>query len=178
VSKNPIANKMRSIFEWWIMPIVNPDGVVNGNYRCNCQGKDMNRHFFANHDDEADKIGRCIEVELIRDYLKNQIPAGETNPLKLFLDIHAHSKDASIFSYAPVPENAWDVMETKRWSEILDSMSPYFKLENCTFKNEKYKRNCARLGIFRDFELTNSYTIETSCYGYEVKKPYKEQENV
>ena len=96
--------------------------------------------------------------------------------MKLFLDIHSHSKESSIFSFAPVPENAYDVMETRRWSEILDEMSPYFLLGNCTFKNEKYKRNCARLGIFRDYDLPNSYTIETSCFGYEVKSS-KPKEN-
>jgi len=52
---------------------------------------------------------------------------------------------------------------------ILDNLSPYFQYDNCKFGNEKYKRNCARLGMFRDFNLVNSFTIESSCYAYEVK---------
>lgn len=50
--------------------------------------------------------------------------------------------------------------------------SPYFSLYNCKFSNQSNdynKRNCARLGAFRDFALLNSYTIELSCFGYEVK---------
>ncbi len=30
--------------------MINPDGVVTGNYWSNLQGKDMNRHFFADDD--------------------------------------------------------------------------------------------------------------------------------
>ena len=42
VSKDYLAFKLREKFEFWIMPIVNPDGVISGNYRCNTQGRDMN----------------------------------------------------------------------------------------------------------------------------------------
>ena len=52
---------------------------------------------------------------------------------------------------------------------ILDNMSAFFQFENCKFGNEKYKKNCARLGVHRDFHLNLSYTIESSCFGYEVK---------
>jgi len=45
-----IAHKLREVFEWWICPVVNPDGVICGNYRTNLQGKDMNRHFFSDDD--------------------------------------------------------------------------------------------------------------------------------
>ena len=60
---------MRDEFEFWILPVVNPDGVVIGNYRCNLQGKDMNRHFFADDDPEGLEA-RVHEVELIRNMLK------------------------------------------------------------------------------------------------------------
>jgi len=35
LSREVICHKMRDMFEFWIAPIVNPDGVVAGNYRCN-----------------------------------------------------------------------------------------------------------------------------------------------
>ena len=61
---------MRDQFEWWILPQVNPDGIVIGNYRTNLQGKDMNRHFFADDNDHD----VCIEVELIKSYMKENLP--------------------------------------------------------------------------------------------------------
>ena len=33
----------------------------------------MNRHFFADKDQEAREIGRCHEVELLRDYMKSKL---------------------------------------------------------------------------------------------------------
>jgi hypothetical protein len=35
VSENEKAARLREQYEWWILPIVNPDGVVIGNYRSN-----------------------------------------------------------------------------------------------------------------------------------------------
>lgn len=52
---------------------------------------------------------------------------------------------------------------------ILDNLSAYFQFDNSKFGNEKYKKNCARLGVYRDFGLINSYTIESSCYGFQIK---------
>jgi len=92
---------MRDEYDFWIAPIVNPDGVIAGNYRCNTQGKDMNRFFFADDDQEGLKL-RLTEVELIRSCLKKTMPEGQ---FKLFLDIHAHSAQNSIFCYAPVDED-------------------------------------------------------------------------
>lgn len=43
--------------------MANPDGIIAGNYRCNSQGKDMNRCFFADDDPEAKM--RLTEVELL-----------------------------------------------------------------------------------------------------------------
>ena len=57
----------------------------------------------------------------------------------------------------------------ERLPKIMDNCSPYFMFKNCKFSNEKYKRNCARLAFYRDFNLIDTYTIESSCYGYEVK---------
>jgi cytosolic carboxypeptidase protein 2/3 len=168
VSNNVKAFKLRSLFEWWILPIVNPDGVITGNYRTNLQGKDMNRQFFADGDPMADKKGRCIEVELLRTYLKENIAA---NKLRMFLDVHAHSTESSIMVYSPQPEDVRDIVTTRSFAILLDDASVFFQLSKCSFNNEKYKKNCARLGIFRDFNTVNSYTIETSCFGFDTPGP-------
>ena len=88
---------------------------------------------------------------------------------KMFLDIHAHSAQNSIFCYAPVDEDANNMSIIKRFPMILDNLSPYFAYDNSKFGNERYKRNCARLGVFRDFGIVNTFTIESSCYAYEIK---------
>jgi cytosolic carboxypeptidase protein 2/3 len=63
-----LSYKFRERFETWIIPMINPDGVVCGNYRSNLQGKDMNRNYYADDDKEARE--RVHEVELLRSLLK------------------------------------------------------------------------------------------------------------
>ena len=167
LSKTAIAFRLRESFEFWILPMVNPDGIIAGNYRCNAQGKDMNRCFFADDDPEA-KL-RLTEVELLRGFFEEHFSLEDQDKhknLSMFLDIHAHSGQRDIFIYAPhSPEEAVND-KIKMLPALLDEMSPYFNYEGCKFGNEKYKKNCARLGIFRDFDLDLSYTIESSCWGY------------
>jgi murein tripeptide amidase MpaA len=69
LSKALLPHKFRELYETWVIPIVNPDGVVCGNYRNTLQGKDMNRHFFADDDPEGYR-NRSFEVEIIRQYIK------------------------------------------------------------------------------------------------------------
>jgi len=59
---------------------------------------------------------------------------------------------------------------------IIENSSAYFLYKKSKFGNEKNKRNCARLAIHRDFGIMDSYTIESSCYGYEVKGTGNEEE--
>jgi len=40
---NKEAQILRETFIFKIIPMLNPDGVINGNYRCNILGVDLNR---------------------------------------------------------------------------------------------------------------------------------------
>jgi murein tripeptide amidase MpaA len=41
--QSPLAIEILSRFTFKIIPVMNPDGVVCGNYRCNFAGYDLNR---------------------------------------------------------------------------------------------------------------------------------------
>jgi len=45
ILKSPEAKILRKSFVFKIIPMINPDGVVFGNYRTSFLGKDMNRMF-------------------------------------------------------------------------------------------------------------------------------------
>jgi hypothetical protein len=127
----------------------------------------MNRSFFADEDPEAKM--RLTEVELVRAFMEESFSMkskDKRSKLKMFLDIHAHSGQRDIFIYAPHSTDEDAMVKIRNFPTILDQISPYFSFDGCKFGNEKYKKNCARLGVFRDFNLTHSYTIESSCWGY------------
>ena len=127
----------------------------------------MNRSFYPDNDAEAPM--RIIEVELLRSFMEENFNPNKPelkDKLKLFLDIHAHSGQRGIFIYAPQTTNIEDMNKVKNFPAVIADMSPYFSFDNCKFGNEKYKKNCARLAVFRDYKLHHSYTIESSCWGY------------
>jgi murein tripeptide amidase MpaA len=43
VGDSAVAHKLRDRFVFKIVPMLNPDGVVIGNYRCSLSGQDLNR---------------------------------------------------------------------------------------------------------------------------------------
>uniref|UniRef100_A0A8C1UZD6 Peptidase M14 domain-containing protein n=1 Tax=Cyprinus carpio TaxID=7962 RepID=A0A8C1UZD6_CYPCA len=45
LSDLPDARLLREIFIFKIIPMLNPDGVVVGNYRCSLTGRDLNRNY-------------------------------------------------------------------------------------------------------------------------------------
>ena len=56
----------------------------------------MNRSFYS----EEEKQGKllCYEVELLTEYMKKNL---QRDNIRMFLDIHAHSTESSIFIYSP-----------------------------------------------------------------------------
>lgn len=45
LSNSPDAQLLRDIFIFKVVPMLNPDGVIVGNYRCSLAGRDLNRHY-------------------------------------------------------------------------------------------------------------------------------------
>ncbi len=44
---NEEAEQLRQNFVFKVIPMMNPDGVINGNYRCSLAGCDLNRRWKA-----------------------------------------------------------------------------------------------------------------------------------
>ena len=87
LSRNKKAFKIREQIEFWILPVVNPDGIISGDYRYNTQGKDIKRSFFANDDLEAKT--RLTEVEHIRSFMEENFSkkvSEKRQRLKMFLN--------------------------------------------------------------------------------------------
>lgn len=45
VSEDTVASELRDKFVFKVIPMLNPDGVINGNYRCSLAGCDLNRRW-------------------------------------------------------------------------------------------------------------------------------------
>ena len=80
--------RKRAIFK--IIPILNIDGVIAGNYRTGCAGLDINRMF-------GEKSNKRLNPEafMLKDYIKIE------KRLSFYFDVHGHSSKKSVFMYGP-----------------------------------------------------------------------------
>lgn len=69
--------------------------------------------------------------------------------------------------YAPYhPLHSRRYMKIRMLPKLLSERSQMFRFYSCKFRTDKYKEGCARLALWKDFSLENSYTIECSALGY------------
>ncbi len=158
------AQECRSHIAFHIIPMLNPDGVVLGNYRCDVSGCDLNRkyvgtdqHLFPNIYNLKAKIRSIIN--------KGQGKGGKK--VLAFFDMHAHSKKKCVFIYGPhFPLHNENYFKTRIIPKLLSESTQMFRYYSCKFRNEKSKLKAARIVISTKFGIANSFTIEASFYGY------------
>eukprot|EP00347_Sterkiella_histriomuscorum_P006626 403352049 len=117
-------------------------------YKCFLIGKDMNRCFYAL--DDSQYRTQAIEVDIIQKYIRDNIysvqKGEQKRELKMVLDIHTHSSQKGIFTFAPQMQ-IQDQLKIRIFPQKLDEVSPFFRLQGCKFGNESSKKNCARLAF-------------------------------
>ncbi len=190
----PEAIALRNTFVFKIVPMLNPDGVIHGNYRCSLAATDLNRRF-----------GNCNMYLHPTVYNLNRMLCHlqDTRGVLLYLDIHGHSKNKNAFFYGcdivQQPEH-WlrqDVANKTRM-EILaqrvycrifpmilcslsvpsgkdkdsggndstDKPSPgYFCYDDNKFAVSKSKKGTGRVVAWREIGIEGAYTIELSFCG-------------
>lgn len=90
LSDEPEAKRLRDTFVFKIVPMLNPDGVIVGNYRCSLAGLDLNRQWMNPVQKSSPEI--VSMKEMIRKTL-------ECRDIHLFVDIHGHSRAKNLFMY-------------------------------------------------------------------------------
>jgi hypothetical protein len=107
VSNHEDAKLLRQSFVFKLVPMLNPDGVIQGNYRCSLAGTDLNRryvdpnpHFFPT-------------VHALKDMMETVC---SRRPIMLCIDLHGHSKMKNSFSYG------CDPTMSSAYSSIIDEI--------------------------------------------------------
>ncbi|ELW48872.1 Cytosolic carboxypeptidase 2 [Tupaia chinensis] len=90
LGNSPDAQLLRDIFVFKVVPMLNPDGVIVGNYRCSLAGRDLNRHYKTILKDSFP----CIWYT--RNMIKRLL---EEREILLYCDFHGHSRKNNIFLY-------------------------------------------------------------------------------
>ena len=89
---NPDANLLRNIFVFKIVPMLNPDGVIVGNYRCSLSGCDLNRQY--------NKLSSMKEFFPVIFHLRQMLrKLSQEREVLVYCDLHGHSRKQNIFMY-------------------------------------------------------------------------------
>lgn len=90
VSENDDAKTLRNTFVFKIVPMLNPDGVIVGNYRCSLMGTDLNRQW----------IGSSSKYYPMNYHIKQMMKRTlESREIFFFCDFHGHSTGRNVFMF-------------------------------------------------------------------------------
>jgi hypothetical protein len=150
--------------------MLNPDGVIYGNYRCSLLGVDLNRRWI--------NPSKILHPTIY--YTKQLVKMMDIDrSVEIFTDIHGHSRKFNIFMYAcAFPECSLDARNNsmiKVFPSILNEKVDAFSLKDCRFANEKEKEATARMVMFKEFSILNAFTLEASFFGTEPPEIYEEE---
>ena len=143
-----------------IIPMLNPDGVILGNFRTSLAGCDLNRRW--------DDPSELLHPEIYS--AKNMIlKFAENRSIALIIDLHGHSSMYNSFIYAN-HFGTNDNTETKVFPFILSKINKSFWFPYCCFKMQKYKSGAARINLFNELneqgnKVVNIFTLEASFFG-------------
>lgn len=137
--------------------MLNPDGVINGNYRCSLAGCDLNRRW----SDPSKKLHPTIYHTKLM--IKRFV---EDREVVMYCDLHGHSRKKNIFIYGcSSKNNPQSLIDSRVFPRLLWKTSHNFSFQDCSFSVRKSKESTARVVVYREFNILNSFTIEASFCG-------------
>jgi len=150
-----VAKYLRDQVTFKVIPMLNPDGVALGNYRCSLMGFDLNRHW-RDTNPWAQPGLHAVKAFLIG--------LEKEHPVDFCFDIHAHSLATGAFMYGNVVSEDQQ-SEQQAFPKIFSAFAEDFSLSKTNFNKDTVKSGTARRvlgGLF-----PKSYTLEVSFYNYQ-----------
>ena len=177
LSNDPGAKNLRKNFIFKIVPMLNPDGVIRGNFRMNILGKDLNRMW----DEPTEEICPTIfnTVKMIKKTL-------DSRDIYFFCDFHGHSNKHNFFLYSckskyeylqldentiiPNPQKYKLTFYELVFQFILNRENSYLDRFSCTNKIIPSKTKTSRAILKTKFNVDFSYCLESSVAAMRTKE--------
>ncbi|XP_020895449.1 cytosolic carboxypeptidase 2-like [Exaiptasia diaphana] len=161
-SNNPDAKLLRDTFVFKIVPMINPDGVIVGNYRCSLTGRDLNRNYKTSLKDSFPPIWH------IKNMVKKLL---EEREIVLYCDFHGHSRKQNVFMYGcDNKRNIARRLRERIFPMMMSKNAPCkFSYKGCKFKVQKSKEGTGRI-VMWNLGIMNSFTMESTFCGSNLGK--------
>ena len=171
--------------------MLNPDGVICGNYRCSLAAVDLNRRW-ARPSAKLHPTIHALKKLLLRLHVRQ--------PVALYVDIHGHSRKQRVFMYGCEDQGPSARMGPGRIgapSSLLPQVFPllisrvcgtkagekdggksgdnFFSFGSCNYLIKKAKESTGRVVVHRELSLVTSYTLEASFCGCDERREKRSQ---
>jgi len=156
ISEDEGAEFLRNTFVFKIIPMLNPDGVIVGNYRCSLIGQDLNRQWIG---PSSKQYPENYHTKLM---MRKTL---ESRDIFFFCDFHGHSTHRNIFMFGNNQQKQNDRLKEKIFPMLFAENNENFSFDDCNFAVQKSRESTARVVMWKEFNLINSYTLECSFCG-------------
>ena len=153
--KNKISIFLRNKYIFKIIPMINIDGVIYGNYRTNIKGRDLNRMWVEpneNHSICVLNIKKLIKFTLLH------------REIEFYCDFHGHSNKSNCFLYGCEKKGVANI--EKIFMKILQKNNNTFDINSCVNKINQSKIKTGRAILKNEFKIDLSYCLESSMISY------------
>eukprot|EP00826_Nyctotherus_ovalis_P027094 TRINITY_DN2112_c0_g1_i16.p1 TRINITY_DN2112_c0_g1~~TRINITY_DN2112_c0_g1_i16.p1 ORF type:complete len:214 (+),score=55.71 TRINITY_DN2112_c0_g1_i16:121-762(+) len=94
----------------------------------------------------------------------------EERDIFLYCDFHGHSRRKNVFMYGCNSNKPGETDKEKIFPKLLSMNCSLFSFPDSCFDIQKSKESTARVVIWREFGIMNSYTLEASFCGADFEK--------
>ncbi|KAM5303226.1 cytosolic carboxypeptidase 3-like [Glossophaga mutica] len=152
------AQLLRDTFVFKVVPMLNPDGVIVGNYRCSLAGQDLNRKYTS-------LLKKLFpSVWSTRNMIRRLM---EKREVILYCDLHGHSRKENIFMYGCGGSDRCKALYLQQqiFPLMLSKNCPdKFSFSACKFNIQKSKKGTGRVVMWK-MGIRNSFTMEATFCG-------------
>ncbi|KAF6085300.1 ATP/GTP binding protein like 3 [Phyllostomus discolor] len=152
------AQLLRDTFVFKVVPMLNPDGVIVGNYRCSLAGQDLNRNYTS-------LLKKLFpSVWSTRNMIRRLM---EEREVVLYCDLHGHSRKENIFMYGCGGSGRCKALylQQRIFPLMLSKNCPdKFSFSACKFNIQRSKHGTGRVVMWK-MGIRNSFTMEATFCG-------------
>jgi cytosolic carboxypeptidase protein 2/3 len=157
-STSPGAKLLRQSFVIFVVPILNPDGVLFGNNRCSLAGVDLNRQW------KTPSKMMHPTVFALKNFMMAQ---RKVRDVAMYIDLHGHSRKYNVFMYG-CDDKKKPRPQVRGFPRLL-SQHPiggkYLCFEDCSFHVKKGRESTARVVVSKEMNIPYSFTLEATFCG-------------
>ncbi|PAA91645.1 hypothetical protein BOX15_Mlig032425g2 [Macrostomum lignano] len=164
---------LRKHFVFKLVPMLNPDGVIVGNYRTSLAARDLNRNY---RHPRPEAFPTVYHTKRMLERLQQE------RPVILYCDLHGHSRKSNVFMYGCDSQyrgvdadqvnsvrlkiNPEGFLKERLFPWLVSRCSPQlFSYRGCKFNIRKCKEATGRVVMWRQFGIENSFTMEATFSG-------------